>query len=213
MRSFIQKKSSQQIEEYDLNDIDPETKQLRPPKETGTKNGASRDYCFNPKHHGSRNGSENRRWYSRKQKIDASVTEMETFTPLNNTREEHFHSNACEPCGSKRICNISKKTELIFGRIMLISTIISLVAITNFGSLSIYVPSIIQKHHPRITKPLSRKRVFNGSQENEVISSLQDDVIRLNATNPSTKKITNSTIPKVCIVLFVDLKRTWICHF
>ena len=205
MRSFIKKKDSQQSEEYDLNDIDHETKQLRPPIEPGTKNGVSREYCFNPKNHGSQNESKTRRWYSRKQKVDASITEMETFTPLNNTRDEKFHSNAGEPSELKRICRISKKTELLLGRIMLISTIVSLVAVTNFGSLSIYVPSIIQKHQAGHTEPLIRKGEFNGSQENEEISTIQDNVLRVNTTNSSTEKIANSTSAKVCIDLSVEL--------
>ena len=138
--------------------------------------------------------------------MDVSITEMETFTPLNDTRDEQSHTNAGEPCGLKRFCRISKKTELFLGRIMLISTIVSLVAITNFGSLSIYVPSIIQKHRPGHTNPLSRKRVFNDSKENETTSSLQDNVLRLDATNPSIEKTANLTSAKVSIDLFVELR-------
>ena len=205
MRSLIKKKDSQQSEEYDLNDIDHETKQLRPSTETGPKNGISRNYCFNQKNHSSRNESKMSCWYFRKQKMDASTMEMETFTTLNNTKDDDFYSNAGEPCGLKRMCRISKKTELHLGRFMLIFTIISLVGMTNLGSLSIYVPSIIQKHHSGHTEALSRKRILNDSQENEVTSSVQDNLLRLNETNPSEEKINDSRGLKVSITLIVEL--------
>ena len=205
MRKFIQKPSSQQIEEFELNDIDHADKKLRPPIDQDPKNGKPcwkkwekcRNHCLLQKNQSSRNGSKKRRWYSRKQKIDTNTIEMETTTPLNDTRDDDLNSEDGKPFGFKRMCRVSKKTELLLGRIMLISTIISLVTVTNFGSLLIYIPSVIPKNHTGNIKTLSTNTLINDSQAYEEVSIQRDNLPKLDATNQNTEKITNSRTTKV----------------
>ena len=199
MRKFLQKNHSIQTEEFNLHDIDHETKKHRPPVDEGHKNGISRNHCSIPKSRNSRNEPKNRRWYSRKQKIDTNGMETATCTPLNNTRDEHIYSDDHRSYGLKRMCRVSKKTELVLGRITLISTIIALVTVTNFGSLSIYIPSVIPKNHTGHIKALARNTLTNDSQANEGVSIQLDDVPKLDATNPYTEKIINLKTPKVSI--------------
>ena len=205
MRKFIQKPSSQQIEEFELNNIDHADKKLRPPIDQDPKNGKPcwknwekrRNHCLLQKNQSSRNGSKKRRWYSRKQKIDTNIIEMETTTPLNDTRDDDLNSEDGKPFGFKRMCRVSKKTELLLGRIMLIATIISLVAVTNFGSLSIYIPSVIPNNHTGNIKALDTNTLINDSQVYEEVSIQQDNLPKLDAANQNTEKITNSRTTKV----------------
>lgn len=205
MRSFIQKHSSQQIEEFNLNDMDNATKKLRPPIGQGPKNGLSPNHYFIPKNQSSRNGSKKRRWYSRKQKINTNNIEMETTAPLNNTIDDDLYSDDGKSFSFKRMCHVSKKTELLLGRFTLISTIILLVAVTNFGSLSIYVPSVTPKNNTGNIKALARNTLTNDAQANEGVSFPLDNIPKLDATNPNREKMTNSRTLKVLI--FFDLSR------
>ena len=197
MRSFIQKHSSQQIEEFNLNDMDNATKKLRPPIDQGPKNGLSPNHYFIPKNQSSRNGSKKRRWYSRKQKINTNNIEMETTAPLNNARDDDLYSDDAKSFSFKRMCHVSKKTELLLGRFTLISTIILLVIVTNFGSLSIYIPSVHPKNHTGNIKALARNTLINDSQANEGVSIQQDYLPKLDAANPITEKMTNYRSLKV----------------
>ena len=197
MRSFIQKHSSQQIEEFNLNDMDNATKKLRPPIDQGPKNGLSPNHYFIPKNKNSRNVSKKRRWYSRKQKINTNNIEMETTAPLNNARDDDLYSDDAKSFSFKRMCHVSKKTELLLGRFTLISTIILLVIVTNFGSLSIYIPSVHPKNHTGNIKALARNTLINDSQANEGVSIQQDYLPKLDAANPITEKMTNYRSLKV----------------
>ena len=197
MRKFLQKNHSIQTEEFNLHDIDHETKKHRPPVDEGHKNGISRNHCSIPKSRNSRNEPKNRRWYSRKQKIDTNGMETATCTPLNNTRDEHIYSDDHRSYGLKRMCRVSKKTELVLGRITLISTIITLVTVTNFGSLLIYIPSVIPTNHTGNIKALGTNTLINDSQVYEEVSIQQDNLPKLDAANQNTEKITNSRTTKV----------------
>ena len=206
MRNFLQKQSSQQTEEFNLSDIDPTAKKLRPPIDQGPKNEISPNHYLIPKDQSSRNGSQKRRWYPRKQKIDTNIIEMETTTPLNNTRGDDLYSDDGKPFGFKRMCRVSKKTELLLGRFTLISTIILLVTVTNFGSLSIYIPSVTPKNHTGHIKALPRNTLINDSHANELPFMVllrapiqQDNLPKLDAANQNTEKITNSRTTKVSI--------------
>ena len=177
--------------------MDNATKKLRPPIDQGPKNGLSPNHYFIPKNKNSRNVSKKRRWYSRKQKINTNNIEMETTAPLNNARDDDLYSDDAKSFSFKRMCHVSKKTELLLGRFTLISTIILLVIVTNFGSLSIYIPSVHPKNHTGNIKALARNTLINDSQANEGVSIQQDYLPKLDAANPITEKMTNYRSLKV----------------